>query len=92
MDRFMTGGIPSLADAMSPLGAGAFGATPGLAFDPTGSLAAQRAGGCCGCSGQNPMQDALQGQMMLNNMLLQMLTMLIQLMAGRGGLAGALGG
>lgn len=86
MDSFGMQGIPGLGQIFSPLAGSNFGANPFAGFNSADSMAAMR----CGCQGGMPMQGAgmeqmLMQQMQMNNMLLQMLTMLLQLMGGKNG-------
>lgn len=84
MDQFGVGGIPGLGQVFSPLGGMNFGANP-FGFSPDNSLAAMRAGGMMG--GPNQMaEQMLMSQMQMNTMLIQLLTMLLQLMGGRNGM------
>lgn len=84
MDQFGVGGIPGLGQVFSPLGGMNYGANP-FGFMPDNSLAAMRAGGMMG--GPNQMaEQMLMSQMQMNTMLIQLLTMLLQLMGGRNGM------
>lgn len=81
MDPFGMPGIPGLGQVFSPLSGMNFGG-PQFGFSPNNSLAAMRCGGLPGAG----MEGMLMQQMQMNNMLIQMLTMLLQLMGGKNGM------